>query len=71
MTKLETKISNLEKDKIDLKKEIKSRDDIIQKKEKDISELKANLRNMEKFKFVLNHKIILLEDEILPKVLYD
>ena len=53
---------------IELKKEIKARDDIIQTKEKDISELKASVRNIEKYKFVLNHKISLLEEEILPKV---
>ena len=41
LSKLENKIMNLEKDKVELKNEIKSRDEIIQTKEKDISELKA------------------------------
>ena len=68
LTRLETKISNLEKDKLELKKEIKSRDNIILSKEKDISELKSTVRSMEKYKYVLNHKIGLLEEEIIPKV---
>ena len=66
--KLELKIQNLEKDKSELKKEIKTRDSTIQTKEKDISELKGSVRNMEKYKYVLNHKIGMLENEISPKV---
>lgn len=68
LQKLENKIQNLEKDKTELKKEIKSRDETIQNKEKDITELKGSVRNMEKYKYVLNHKIGLLEEEISPKV---
>ena len=41
LMKLDIKIINLEKDKTELKKEIKTRDETIQTKEKDISELKA------------------------------
>ena len=70
LSRLETKISNLEKDKLELKKEIKSRDNIIQGKEKDISELKSTVRSMEKYKYLLNHKIGLLQEEITPKVNY-
>ena len=70
LMKLDIKIINLEKDKTELKKEIKTRDETIQTKEKDISELKGAVRNMEKYKYVLNHKIGLLEEEISPKVIY-
>ena len=69
LMKLDIKIINLEKDKTELKKEIKTRDETIQTKEKDISELKGAVRNMEKYKYVLNHKIGLLEEEISPKVI--
>jgi hypothetical protein len=34
----------------------------------EISELKSSLRSMDKFKYVLNHKIHLLQEEIQPKV---
>ncbi len=34
----------------------------------EISELKSSLRNMDKYKYVLNHKIHLLQEEIQPKV---
>ena len=57
----------MEKDIIELKREIKGRDETVQCKEKEITELKKDLRAMEKHSFVLNHKIKLLEDEILPK----
>jgi hypothetical protein len=34
----------------------------------EISELKSSMRNMDKYKYVLNHKIHLLQEEIQPKV---
>ena len=57
----------LEKDIVELKREIRGRDETVQCKEKEITELKKDLRATEKHSFVLNHKIKLLEDEILPK----
>lgn len=52
---------------MELKREIRARDETVQCKEKEITQLKKDLRAMEKHSFVLNHKIKLLEDEILPK----
>ena len=52
---------------MELKREIRGRDETVQCKEKEITELKKDLRATEKHSFVLNHKIKLLEDEILPK----
>ena len=52
---------------MELKREIRGRDETVQCKEKEITELKKDLRTTEKHSFVLNHKIKLLEDEILPK----
>ena len=56
-----------EKDKLDLKKEIKTRDNSILEKEKEITVLKRELRHMENTKFVFQHKISALQDEIKPK----
>ena len=56
-----------EKDKLDLKKEIKTRDNSILEKEQEITVLKRELRHMENTKFVFQHKIAALQDEIKPK----
>ena len=56
-----------EKDKIDLKREIRSRDSTILNKEKEITKLKNELRHMENTKYVFEHKIKTLQEEIKPK----
>ena len=56
-----------EKDKIDLKREIRSRDSTILGKEKEITKLKNELRHMENTKYVFEHKIKTLQEEIKPK----
>ena len=63
--KIEIKTS--EKDKLDLKREIRSRDSTILNKEKEITKLKNELRHMENTKYVFEHKIKTLQEEIKPK----
>ena len=63
--KIEIKTS--EKDKIDLKREIRSRDSTILNKEKEITKLKNELRHMENTKYVFQHRIKTLQEEIKPK----
>ena len=65
--RLESIIKSLEKDILELKKEIKGRDEAVLAKEKEIAEVKQKCRDMDKFRYVLNHKIELLEGEIQPK----
>ena len=55
--KLHNAIKNMDKDIVDLKNEIRSRDDTISEKEKNISELKRTGIELEKNRFVLEHKI--------------
>ena len=81
-TRLKADIKNSEKDKVELKKEMKGRDTTILEKEKEITQLKKELRQMENTRFdvfseltvtcpstryVLTHKIKVLQDEIKPK----
>ena len=66
-SRLEVVIKGLEKDIIELKREIHGRDETVLLKEREITELKRDVRSMDKYRFVLNHKIQLLEDEIQPK----
>ena len=82
--RLKTDIKNNEKDKVELKKEMKGRDMTILDKEKEITQLKKEMRQMENTRFhlilslltivlmyftryVLSHKIKVLQDEIKPK----
>ncbi|XP_011306026.1 cilia- and flagella-associated protein 57 [Fopius arisanus] len=60
-------IEQLEKDVRDLKGEISERDAAIQDKEKSIYDLKRNNQELEKYKFVLNYKIVELKNQIEPK----
>lgn len=60
-------IEQLEKDVMDLKGEISERDCAIQEKEKSIYELKRSNQELEKYKFVLNYKIVELKNQIEPK----
>ncbi|XP_015123643.1 cilia- and flagella-associated protein 57 [Diachasma alloeum] len=60
-------IEQLEKDVMDLKGEISERDAAIQEKEKNIYELKRSNHELEKYKFVLNYKIVELKNQIEPK----
>lgn len=60
-------IVGLEKDIVDLKKEIAERDSTIQDKEKRIFELKHNNQELEKFKFILEFKITELKSQIEPR----
>ena len=48
-------------------REIKSRDQSILEKEKEITQLKRELRHTENTKFVFQHKINSLQNEIKPK----
>lgn len=60
-------IVGLEKDIVDLKKEILERDSTIQDKEKRIFELKHNNQELQKFKFILEFKIKELNAQIEPR----
>ncbi len=65
--RLHSTIKNMDKDISDLKNEIKSRDDTISEKEKVITEQKRSGIEQEKNRFVLEHKIEDLKNQILPK----
>lgn len=65
--RFKTEIRINEKDKVDLKKEMKGRDTTILEKEKEITHLKRELRQMENAKYVFQHKIMVLQEEIKPK----
>ena len=65
--KLHSSIRNLEKDIADLKNEIRSRDEAIAEKEKKTTELKRSAVVLDKNRFVLEHKIEELRQQILPK----
>lgn len=60
-------IVRLERDSFDLKQEIAERDDILADKEKRILELKRKNQELEKFKFVLEHKIEELKKHNEPR----
>ena len=65
--KLHSTIKNMEKDISDLKNEIKIRDETIAEKEKIITLQKKTGIELEKNRFVLEHKIENLKQQILPK----
>merc|ERR1719510_2250354 len=65
--KLHIAIKNMEKDIVDLKNEIRNRDETISEKEKTITDLKRTGIELEKNRFVLEHKIENLKQQILPK----
>ena len=60
-------IKSLEKDILGLKREIQEREDTLMEKEKRISDLRKKNQELEKFKFVLDFKIVELRNEIEPK----
>lgn len=60
-------VHSLDRDVLDLKKEVVERDSTIQLKEKNIFDLKKANQELDKFKFVLNYKITELKSEIEPK----
>ncbi len=60
-------VHSLDRDVLDLKKEVVERDSTIQLKEKIIFDLKKANQELDKFKFVLNYKITELKSEIEPK----
>lgn len=66
-TKFKGIIYGLEKDVMDIKKEIKERDQTIEDKEKRIFQLKSKNQELEKFKFILDFKIRELKSQIEPK----
>lgn len=57
-------IQSLEKDIVDLKKDISERDSTIEAKESRIIELKLKTQELEKYKFVLNFKINELKNQV-------
>lgn len=65
--KLHATIRNMEKDIVDLKSEIRNRDETISLKEKKITEQKRHSVELDKNRFVLEHKIEDLRQQILPK----
>lgn len=60
-------IQDLEKQIADLRKEIGERDATIVEKEQQIYDMKRTNQELEKFKFVLNHKIEELRSQIEPR----
>ena len=60
-------LQNLDKEMLNLKREITERDATIQEKERNILNLKRETQELEKFKFVLGHKIDELRNQIEPK----
>ncbi|XP_016840844.1 cilia- and flagella-associated protein 57 [Nasonia vitripennis] len=66
-TQLKGRKEELEKDVVDLKSELQDRDSTILDKEKTIDELGLANQELEKFKFVLNHRITELQAQIEPR----
>lgn len=60
-------IQDLDKQIADMKKEIDERDATIQDKEQQIHDTLRTSQELEKYKFVLNHKIQELKDQIEPR----
>lgn len=56
-SKFKAIISGLEKDVLDIKKEIMERDSTIEDKERRIYQLKNKNQELEKFKFILDFKV--------------
>ncbi|KAJ3324219.1 Cilia- and flagella-associated protein 57 [Boothiomyces sp. JEL0866] len=67
--KLQQNIRSLENDILSLTNEVKERDDTIIDKEKRIYDLRKKNQELEKFKFVLDYKIIELRKQIEPREL--
>ena len=65
--KLYKVITNLEKDIAVLKKEVEDRDEAIDDKEKRIYDLKKKNQELDKFKFVLDNKIVEMKHQIEPR----
>ncbi|KAH1015652.1 hypothetical protein HUJ04_007002 [Dendroctonus ponderosae] len=65
--KFKSIINSLEKDIIDIKKEMTERDSTIEEKEKRIFQLKSKNQELEKFKFILDFKIKELKSQIEPR----
>uniref|UniRef100_A0A1B6CBE0 Uncharacterized protein n=1 Tax=Clastoptera arizonana TaxID=38151 RepID=A0A1B6CBE0_9HEMI len=64
---LRSLILGLKQDIDNLKREISERDSVIQENERKFSEIKNKNNELEKYKFVLNYKILGLKNEIQPK----
>ena len=60
-------LQELDREVLNLKREITERDTTIQEKERHISDMKRDNQELEKFKFVLEHKISELKKQIEPK----
>jgi chromosome segregation ATPase len=60
-------IRGLEKEIVTHKKEIQVRDDYIQEKEKRVFELKKSNQELEKFRFVMEHRIKNLRNQMEPR----
>ncbi|KAI9190026.1 Cilia- and flagella-associated protein 57 [Blastocladiella emersonii ATCC 22665] len=65
--KLTAIIKTLEKDISGARRELQEREDTIEDKEKRISDLKKKNKELEKFKFVLDYKIVELRKQIEPR----
>ncbi|KAJ3275620.1 Cilia- and flagella-associated protein 57 [Terramyces sp. JEL0728] len=65
--RLQISIRSLENDILGLTNEVKERDDTIVDKEKRIYDLRKKNQELEKFKFVLDYKIIELRKQIEPR----
>ncbi|KNE58616.1 hypothetical protein AMAG_18279 [Allomyces macrogynus ATCC 38327] len=65
--KLTAIIKTLEKDIAGARRELQEREDTIEDKEKRISDLKKKNKELEKFKFVLDYKIVELRKQIEPR----
>jgi chromosome segregation ATPase len=65
--KLESVISLLEKDILQLRKEMADRDEHIQDKERKVYDLKKRNQELEKYKFVLDYRIKELKEQVEPR----
>jgi myosin heavy subunit len=65
--KLNAIIKTLEKDIAGARRELQEREDTMEDKEKRISDLKKKNKELEKFKFVLDYKIVELRKQIDPR----
>ncbi len=65
--KLENVISTLEKDILQLRKEMADRDEHIQDKERKVYDLKKRNQELEKYKFVLDYRIKELKEQVEPR----
>ncbi|KAI9217791.1 hypothetical protein BC828DRAFT_390267 [Blastocladiella britannica] len=65
--RLQSIIKTFEKEISGARRELQERDDTIEDKEKRISDLKKKNKELEKFKFVLDYKIVELRKQIEPR----